>query len=128
MPALLTRKLKLSRIQFSLSTVATWCSKRLKLFMLEVSRRNATALLLFSSFNYYSYARNKTFRMSKGKDIFYFGEKGNPAKYDKKEIIRFVTSKVRNNKSPISGFAIVTIELKNGIDIQIPNLLVDDLA
>jgi hypothetical protein len=83
-------------------------------------------LILF--FNYYSYARDKFLRMSKGNDIFYFGEKGNPAQYDKKEIIRFITSKVRSNKSPISGFAVVNIELKNGIDIQIPNLLLDDVA
>jgi hypothetical protein len=96
------------------------------LLLLIIIMGGGLNLILF--FNYYSYARNKTLRMSKGNDIFYFGEKGNPAKYDKKEIIRFVTSKVRNNKSPISGFAVVTIELKNGIDIQIPNLLVDDLA
>jgi hypothetical protein len=83
-------------------------------------------LILF--FNYYSYAKDKVLIMSKGNNTFYFGDKGNPVKYDKTEIIRFVTSKVRNNKSPISGFAVVTIELKNGIDIQIPNLLVDDLA
>jgi hypothetical protein len=83
-------------------------------------------LILF--FNYYSYANDKVLIMSKGNNIFYFGVKDNPVKYDKTEIIRFVTSQVRNNKSPVSGFAVVTLELKNGTDIQIPNILVDDLA
>jgi hypothetical protein len=83
-------------------------------------------LILF--FNYYIYAKNKVLIMSKGNDTFYFGDKGNPAKYNKTEIIRFVTTQVRNNKNPVSGFSLVTIELKNGTDIEIPNILVDDLA
>jgi len=83
-------------------------------------------LILF--FNYYMYAKNKILIMSKGNDKFYFGDKSNPSKYNKTEIIRFVTSQVRNNKNPVSGFAVVTIELKNGTDIKIPNILVDEQA
>jgi hypothetical protein len=34
---------------------------------------------------------------------------------------------VRSSRSHISTFAVVTIELKNGTDIDIPNILVDHL-
>ena len=81
--------------------------------------------LNLSFFNYYEYAKNKVLIMSKGTDIFYFGDKENPAKYNKGEILRFIISRVRSSRSPISRFTVVTIELKNGNDIDIPDILLD---
>lgn len=83
-------------------------------------------LILF--FNHYLYAKNKMLIMSRGNETFYFGDRENLIKYNKKDIIRFITYKVRSNRSPINGFAIVRIELKNGIDIDIPNILIDHSA
>ena len=65
--------------------------------------------------------------MSKGNDVFYYGEVGNPKKYSKSEIIRFTTIKVKAARSPINGFAVIVIALKDGTELQIPNLLVDDM-
>lgn len=83
-------------------------------------------LILF--FNYYFYAKNKILIMSKGNDIFYFGEINSPKKHDKKEIIQYTTLKLRNSKAPINGFATIEIEFKDNEKIIIPNLLIDYIS
>ena len=63
--------------------------------------------------------------MSKGNDIFYFGDKHNPAEYTKSQISSYTTTRIRNSKHTISNFAMVTIELKNGSEMRIPNIFLD---
>ena len=81
-------------------------------------------LILF--FNYYSYCKDKILIMSKGNDVFYYGHKTSPVKYNKKDILQFTTIKSRSHRSPIAEFAIIKIQFKDGTIIKIPNLLVDD--
>lgn len=83
-------------------------------------------LILF--FNYYSYCKDKILIMSKGNDLFCYGYKNYPVKYNKNDILQFTTIKSRNHRSPIADFAIIKIEFKDGAVIKIPNLLVDDTS
>jgi hypothetical protein len=85
-------------------------------------------LNLIVFFNFYSYAKNKILIMSKGNDVFYFGDIVDPKKYDKSEIAGFRIIRLDANRNPLSSFAIVTIELKDGTQLKIPNLLVDYIA
>lgn len=80
-------------------------------------------LILF--FNYYFYTKDKILIMSKGNDIFYYGSINSPVEYNKNQIIKFTTIRSRSYKSPINGFALIKIELKDGTIIKVPNLLVD---
>jgi hypothetical protein len=83
-------------------------------------------LIIF--FNFYGHVKNKILIMSKGNDVFYYGEIGDPVKYNKSQIIEYRSIMVRNSRNPISGFALIIIELKDGNELMIPNLLVDYLA
>jgi hypothetical protein len=74
--------------------------------------------------NYYLFAKNKMLIMSKGNDIFYFGDENNPIKYDKKNITQVVTYRSKGRKSPVSRFAVVEIEFKDGPNISIPDIFV----
>lgn len=85
-------------------------------------------LNLIMFFNYYRYAKSKILIMSKGCETFYFGNRENPIKYNKADITQFTISKVRNGKHPLSSFALVSIEFKDGSLIKIPNIIVDHLA
>jgi len=80
-------------------------------------------LVLF--FNYYNYVKDKILIMSKGNDIFYYGNIDNPIKYDKKDILEYTTIRSRGRKNQLNGFAIVEIEFKDCSVLKIPNLLVD---
>jgi hypothetical protein len=81
-------------------------------------------LILF--FNYYIYLRDKLVIMSKGNDVFYFGDTLNPIEYNKKDILRYGEIASRGRRNPINGFVIIEIELKNGTILKIPNLLIDE--
>lgn len=83
-------------------------------------------LIIF--FNYYSYLKDKILIMSKGNDIFYFGNFDTPTKYNKTDILQYYTIRSRGSRNQFSGFAIIKIEFKNGTILKIPNLLVDYLA
>lgn len=83
-------------------------------------------LVLF--IRYYLYAKNKILIMSKGNEVFYFGNKENPTKYNKADIMQFTTFLVKNSKHTISNFALVTIEFKDGSLIEIPNIIIDHLT
>lgn len=85
-------------------------------------------LHLFLFFNYYNYAKDKILIMSKGNDTFYFGNTGNPLRYDKRNILQYTTIRSRGSRNQFSGFAIIEIEFKDGTVLKIPNLLVDYLA
>ena len=62
--------------------------------------------------------------MSKGNDIFYYGDKNAPEKYNKKDILQFTTYKSRGSRSPISAFAVIKIEFEDGSEIKIPDIFV----
>lgn len=80
-------------------------------------------LILF--FQFYLYSKNKQLIMSKGNEVFYFGNKTNLIKYNKAEILRYRTQRFTYYKHPLREFIVVTIELKNGRDICIPNILIN---
>lgn len=81
-------------------------------------------LILFA--NYYRYAKGKTIIMSKGHNVFYFGDNDNPEQFNKTDILQFkVYGNTKNSKSPIGGFLWIDIELKNARHLVIPNLLID---
>ncbi|MGE7774810.1 hypothetical protein ACQKLP_08805 [Chitinophaga sp. NPDC101104] len=77
-------------------------------------------------FRYVKYARGKIFVMSRGNDVFYFGEKDNPVKYNKKDLLNYTIKMVRGSRNPYSVFAVAKLNLKDGTIIQIPNILVGD--
>ncbi|MFT3704908.1 MAG: hypothetical protein QM802_21255 [Agriterribacter sp.] len=83
-------------------------------------------LILF--FNYYDYSKNKMLVMSKGNDVFFFGNKDSPIEYNKKDILRFISVRSKSSKSPVAGFGFIIIELRNGKTIRIPNIFVDSNA
>jgi hypothetical protein len=85
-------------------------------------------LNLIVFFNFYCYAKDKILIMSKGNDVFYFGDIVNPKEYNKSEIVRFRIIRIQASRNPLNSFAIVAIELKDGTELQIPNLLVDYIA
>jgi hypothetical protein len=80
-------------------------------------------LILF--FNYYKYVKDKVLIISKGNDIFYFGAFDNLIQYDKKDIVKYTTTRIKSSRSQFSNFAIVAIEFRNGALLTIPNLLID---
>lgn len=66
-------------------------------------------------------------KISKGNDIFYFGNKNAPSKFDKKDIAKYTTIRIHNHRNPTGGFAVIKIEFKDGTEIKIPNIFVDYL-
>ncbi len=82
-------------------------------------------LIIF--FNYYRYIKDKILIMSKGNEIFYFGNIDTLTKYNKSDILQYYTIRSRGSRNLFSGFAIIKIEFKNGTVIKIPNLLIDYL-
>lgn len=76
--------------------------------------------------NYYFSSKNKMLYMTKGDDIFYFGEKQNPVKYDKKNIREIIIYSPVNIRNPVGFFSVVKIIFITGEVIQIPNLLISE--
>jgi len=83
-------------------------------------------MILF--FNYYFYAKGKLLIMSKGNDIFYYGEIDSPVKYDKKDIVQYTVKRGRGSRNVLNGFALILIELKDGTLLTVPNILVEYTA
>lgn len=83
-------------------------------------------LLVF--WNYWRYAKNKILIMSKGDDVFYFGDQQHPKKYDKKDILRVIFYHPNAYRNPLNSFAVVKIEFRDNESIQIPNLFVSEYA
>lgn len=83
-------------------------------------------LLFF--FNLYKNAKGKILVMSKGNDIFYFGELDNPVKYSKKDLSEFIITKFSGSRNPYGGFAVSTLKMKDGTVLTVPNILVDHSA
>lgn len=80
-------------------------------------------LVLF--FNYYQYAKDKVLIMSKGNEIFFYGDKEHTIQYNKKDIVQYTLIKTRSGgKNPISDFAIIKIEFENGDVVRFPSLLI----
>jgi hypothetical protein len=79
-------------------------------------------LILF--FNYYRYAKNKILIMSKGNDIFFYGDAFAPTQYNKKDILDYTVVGPNNARSPIYPFAIFIIKFRDGSLIKIPDLFV----
>jgi hypothetical protein len=79
-------------------------------------------------FNYYLFAKNKTLIMSKGNDEFYFGEKNNPERFNKKDISLVTIYSPSTYRNPLNGFSVIKIEFTNHVPIRIPNLFVSELA
>jgi hypothetical protein len=78
--------------------------------------------------NYYLFAKGKILIMSKGNDVFYFGNELNPKKYDKHDILQVTIYSPGNYRNPASLFSVVKIEFKNEETIQIPNIFVSKYA
>lgn len=83
-------------------------------------------LLIF--WNYYRYARKKILILSKGNEVFYFGDTRHPTEYNKRDILQVTIYYPWSYRNPVSYFAVVKIEFLNGEAIQIPNLLVSEYA
>lgn len=82
-------------------------------------------LNLIFFFNYYYYARNKMLIMSKGNDVFYFGQKQRPEQFSKHEISKVITYKDANPRSPLSQFALVHLMMKDGRKLRVPNIFLE---
>lgn len=66
--------------------------------------------------------------MSKGDDVFYFGDQQHPKKYNKKDVLRAIFYCPRGYKNPLNRFAVLKIEFSDNESIQIPNLVVSEYA
>lgn len=98
------------------------------IFLISAMFLMGGGLHLFLFFNYYNYVKDKVLIMSKGNDTFYFGNIKQPKMYNKKDIIKYTVVAKRGTKSMFYGFAIVKIELKNGMVLEIPNLLINNTS
>jgi hypothetical protein len=85
-------------------------------------------LNLIVFFNYYLFAKNKILIMSKGNDEFYFGDKTNPERFNKKDISLVTTYSPGSYRNPVSAFSLVKIEFTNHLPIRIPNIFVSETA
>lgn len=83
---------------------------------------------LLVTLNYYLYVKNKLLIMSKGNNLFYYGDKYKLVEYDKQNIVLYTTYQILNSRNPLSGFAVVKVEFKDATSIQIPNILLDEYA
>jgi hypothetical protein len=83
-------------------------------------------LIIF--FNYYLFAKNKILIMSKGNDEFYFGDKSDPERFNKKDISLVTTYSPGSYRNPVAAFSLVKIEFTNHVPIRIPNIFVSELA
>lgn len=98
---------------------------QLLLLVIIMTAGGGLNLILF--FNYYFYASNKVFIMSRGNDIFYFGESGAPLQYDKKNIEVVIIHKVRGGgRNTLTLFVLFEIKFKDGISIKVPNIFAGD--
>jgi len=77
---------------------------------------------------YWLYTKDKMLIMSKANEVFYFGKNDNPVKYKKSDIVQFSTVRMRNSKHTLSFFALVTIDMANGEELAVPNIMIDHLA
>jgi hypothetical protein len=78
--------------------------------------------------NYYKNCKNFMLVMSKGDDIFYFGDKDNLIQFNKNDIDKVVTYKTRfifGRASIFTGYEVVQITFKTGKIIEIPSLFLD---
>lgn len=78
--------------------------------------------------NYYLYAKGKILIMSKGNDIFYYGNVINPVRYNKKDIESITTYQIENGRNPLNGFAVIKLEFKDETSIQIPNIFINEYS
>ena len=78
--------------------------------------------------NHYLFGKNKKLILSKGKDIFYFGEKQALEMYSKKDIFNYTTYRHHSSRSPINEFSVLKIEFKNGEIIKLSSILLDHFS
>ncbi len=93
-------------------------------FLIIVSSPFWVFNLLLSS-NYYNYAKRKMLYMTKGENVFYYGDKSAPTKYNKEDILKVVEHAVRG-RNVANGFSFLKIHFENGDTIKIPNILVNN--
>lgn len=79
-------------------------------------------LILF--FQYYYNSKDKILILSKGNDEFYFGNKEQPIKYTKSQIINCTS--LSPERGILMEFALVLLEIENGTKLVIPNIMVDE--
>jgi hypothetical protein len=72
-------------------------------------------------FKYYFHSRNKVLHISKGSDIFYYGEKNKLITYNKNDIEKIIVFEVNNSRYPLSYFVVYNVVFKNNDIISIPN-------
>lgn len=75
-------------------------------------------------FNYYFYAKGKLFIMSKGNDIFYYGDTVSPTMYRKEDIVN-ITILQPSGRYYLNEFGLCKIELSKGDCLKIPNIIID---
>lgn len=83
-------------------------------------------LLVFR--NYYRFAKDKMLYLTKGDDIFYYGNKLNPTKYNKNDILLVTVYSPGGYRNPLTGFSLIKIDLKNQEMVFIPNIFVSESA
>jgi hypothetical protein len=63
--------------------------------------------------------------MSKGNEIFYFGNVEKPDKYEKKEITGIIVYEAHGSRNPVVLFKLAEVEFEKKANILIPNLLLN---
>ncbi|QES89491.1 hypothetical protein [Rhizosphaericola mali] len=83
-------------------------------------------LPLFFFLNYYIYSKNWNLIISRGNEYFYFGLKSDMKQYAKKDIEKVKVYGSSNGRTPLAGFSLIKIILKNGEELIVPNILIDE--
>ncbi len=83
----------------------------------------------FLLFTYYLYSKNKYLQLSKGNDIFLWGEyPDNIKKYSKSDIKEIIVKQNKGRRCPWGNFTLTFIFIKNGSFLKIPSTLLDGMS
>ncbi len=82
----------------------------------------------FLLITYYFYSKNKYLQLSKGNDIFLWGEyPGNIKKYSKSDINEIMVRQNEGSRCPWGDFTLTFIFMKDGSFLKIPSTLLDGM-
>lgn len=73
--------------------------------------------------SHYAMVRGKVLKMSKGNNLFLYGNADAPQQFSKSDILEVDIKKLRNTKHSIGEFSIARISMTNGDILFIPNLM-----
>lgn len=89
-----------------------------------------SGISIFLFFNYYIFSKNLVLKLSRGNDLFYFGEENNLKKYSKNDIVKVTDfgCHATGSRGPTwFAFHVYQFEMKNGEALKFTSLLISDM-